>query len=138
MIKPDIGIITNIAESHIENFKNIKGIAKAKSEIINNIKINGTIILNHDDKFFNYLSKRAKLTNINIISFGMTKKANIHPIKIKKNGEITEIEIKVIDQIIKLKINNINIYNLFASLAVLKKLDLNIDNSSFFRIAWFP
>ena len=130
MIKPDIGIITNIAESHIENFKNIKGIAKAKSEIINNIKINGTIILNHDDKFFNYLSKRAKLKNINIISFGMTKKANIHPIKIKKNGEITEIEIKVIDQIIKLKINNINIYNLFASLAVLKKLDLNIDNSS--------
>ena len=38
MIKPNLAIITNIAEAHIENFKNIKGIAKAKSEIINNIR----------------------------------------------------------------------------------------------------
>ena len=38
IIKPNISYITNIAEAHIENFKNIKGIAKAKSEIINNIQ----------------------------------------------------------------------------------------------------
>ena len=38
LIKPEIGVITNIAEAHIENFKNIKGIAKAKGEILNNIK----------------------------------------------------------------------------------------------------
>ena len=38
LIKPDIGIITNIGEAHIENFKSINGIAKAKSEIIANIK----------------------------------------------------------------------------------------------------
>ena len=29
-----IGIITNIAEAHIENFKNLKGIAEAKGELI--------------------------------------------------------------------------------------------------------
>ena len=34
LIKPHIGIITNIGEAHLENFKNIKGIAKAKSVII--------------------------------------------------------------------------------------------------------
>ena len=38
IIKPEIGIITNIGEAHIENFKNLKGIAKAKGEIIDNIK----------------------------------------------------------------------------------------------------
>ena len=52
LIKPHIGIITNIGEAHLENFKNIFGIAKAKSEIIENIERNGTIILNRDDKFF--------------------------------------------------------------------------------------
>ena len=52
IIKPHLAIITNIAEAHIENFKNIKGIAHAKGEIINNIQNNGTIILNRDDKFF--------------------------------------------------------------------------------------
>ena len=58
LVKPYIGIITNIGEAHIENFKSQKGIADAKGEIINNIKKNGTIILNRDDKYFNYLEKK--------------------------------------------------------------------------------
>ena len=64
LIKPNIGIITNIGEAHLENFKNIKGIAKAKSEIIEHIQPKGTIILNRDDKFFNFLFKKAKRFNI--------------------------------------------------------------------------
>ena len=60
LIKPHIGVITNIGEAHIENFKNINGIAKAKSEIIENIKTGGTVILNRDDKFFTYLFKKAQ------------------------------------------------------------------------------
>ena len=39
IVKPDLAIITNIAEAHIENFKDISGIAKAKGEIIKNINI---------------------------------------------------------------------------------------------------
>ena len=57
IIKPDIAIITNIGEAHIENFKNLKGIADAKSEIIQNIKKSGTIILNRDDKFYHFHKK---------------------------------------------------------------------------------
>ena len=41
IIQPDVGIITNINFAHTKNFKNLKGIAEAKSEIINNIKKNG-------------------------------------------------------------------------------------------------
>ena len=129
MIKPDIGLITNIGEAHLENFKNIQEIAKAKSEIINNITKNGTIILNYDDKFFNFLNKKAKLKNIKVVTFGLTKKANIYPVKIKKYGEKTQITIKIIDDIIKLKIKNINIYNVLSSLAVLNELGLNLDKT---------
>ena len=32
IIKPNIGIITNISYAHIKNFKNLSGIAKAKSK----------------------------------------------------------------------------------------------------------
>ena len=60
-------MITNIGEAHLENFKNVKGIAKAKSEIIENIETGGTIILNRDDKFFNFLFKKAK--NLNLKNF---------------------------------------------------------------------
>ena len=48
-IMPDVGVITNISYAHIKNFQNLKGIANAKSEIINNIPQQGSIILNADD-----------------------------------------------------------------------------------------
>ena len=59
-ILPNIGVITNISYAHIKNFKNLNGIAHAKSEIINNIVENGTIILNADDQFFNFFKSKAK------------------------------------------------------------------------------
>ena len=68
LIRPHIGVITNIGEAHIENFKNIYGIAKAKSEIIQNIKHGGSIVLNRDDKFFNYLLKKARKYGLKILT----------------------------------------------------------------------
>ena len=70
LIKPQIGVITNIGEAHIENFKNLRGIANAKSEIIENIENGGTIILNRDDKFFKYLFRKSKRNNLKVITFG--------------------------------------------------------------------
>ena len=43
----------------MENFENQLGIAKAKSEIINNVK-KWNLILNRDDKYFNYFRKNKK------------------------------------------------------------------------------
>ena len=57
-IKPDVGLITNISYAHIKNFKNLKEIAEAKSELIENISPNGTMVLNKDDKFYNFFKKK--------------------------------------------------------------------------------
>jgi len=129
MIKPNLAIITNIAEAHIENFNNIKGIAKAKSEIIKNIQDGGTIILNRDDKFFNYFRNKAKSKNIKVVTFGKSKKSDVYLIKEKKIAKIRQIIVSVKDTILNLKIKNINIYNVLASLAVLKELDLNLEKT---------
>ena len=129
IIKPNLAIITNIAEAHIENFKNIKGIAKAKGEIINNIQKNGTIILNRDDKFFYYLNKKAKLKNIKVITFGRSKKSDVNLIKVKKHKGLKKIIIRIQDIILKLEIKNINVYNVLASLAVLKEFNLDFNKS---------
>ena len=103
LIKPDIGIITNLlGEAHIENFKNLKGIADAKGEIINNISKNGTIILNKDDKYFNHLKKEGKIKNLNIVSFGLNKKSEVFPINFtNKTNNLYRIRVK--DQILSLK-----------------------------------
>ena len=133
MVKPDIGVITNVAPAHIENFKNIKEIAKAKSEIINNIKKNGTLIINRDDSFFGYFNNIAKSRGIKTISFGYSSKSNIYPIYIKKIKNKRLIKIKIFNETLILKINDVNVLNILTSLAVLKNLglDLNTIRNSF-------
>ena len=126
LIKPHIGIITNIGEAHLENFKNIKGIARAKSEIIENVQNGGTIILNRDDKFFNYLFKKARSHNLSIITFGFNKKSDIQLIKISRRNNNLKIFVKIINQKVDFEIGELNLYNVLAALTVLKVLKINL------------
>ena len=75
IIKPDVGVITNISHAHIENFKNINQIALAKSEIIKNINDDGYLVLNKDDKFYNFHKKIALKRNLKILSFSLKNKS---------------------------------------------------------------
>ena len=95
ILKPDVGVITNISYAHAKNFKNIKNIALAKAEIIKNIKANGDLVLNADDKFYNLHKKIAKKNNINVHSFAIKNKhTSIKLNSIKKIGKKFEIGIK--------------------------------------------
>ena len=123
IVEPDVSVITNINYAHAKNFKNLKHIALAKSEIINNTKDNGFIILNADDNFFIFYKKIAAKRNLKILSFGIkSKKANVKLISIKKIGK----KFKAIIGINNLKIyflisNNFqnNILNILAALTVM-------------------
>ena len=127
MIRPHIGIITNIGEAHIENFENLKGIADAKGELINNISKNGTIILNRDDKFFNYLKRKAIIKNLKIISFGKDKKSDVCLYNLVKNKFGYKLIIKIKEKFLKFEVKNLNIYNVLSSITLLEVLNLNFD-----------
>ncbi len=127
LVKPDIAIITNIAEAHIENFSNIRGIAKAKGEIIRNVNKNGTLILNRDDKFFNYLRKKAKLKKLKIVSFGTAADSDIRLIKIENYNQIKKAIVQVRNKIFRIIVGNTNINNVLASLSVLYELNLDLN-----------
>lgn len=49
MVRPDIGVITNIGTAHLEFLGSRDGILKAKTEMLPFIKENGTAVLNGDD-----------------------------------------------------------------------------------------
>ena len=74
IIKPDVGVITNISYAHIKNFKNINQVALAKSEIIKNINKEGYLVLNKEDKFYNFHRKIGLKRNLKILSFSLKKK----------------------------------------------------------------
>ena len=130
LIRPHIAIITNIGEAHIENFKNLRGIAKAKGEIIENIEKNGTIILNRDDKYFRFLEKKAKFKNLKILSFGLNKKSDVYLTSVLKRKGHNFLNIKVKNSNVRLKTKNINIYNILASLTLIQELNLDLKKLS--------
>ena len=131
MVRPDIAIITNISEAHLKNFKSIKDIARAKAEIISNIPIHGNIILNKDDRFFNFLSDLAKKKRISITSFGSKKRADIFLVNIHKIKNTYRLKISVKNKIFFFTTKNITnnfISNILACVAVLSVLNLDLEN----------
>ena len=123
IIEPNVGVITNINYAHAKNFKNIKQIALAKSEIIKNIRPNGFIVLNADDSFFRLHKEIANKKKLKVISFGIkNQKANIKLINIKPIGKKFKISISLNNKNkLFLVSNNFqnNIYNTLSALAVI-------------------
>ena len=137
IIQPDISVITNIGYAHAKNFKNLKQIALAKSEIINNTKENGYIILNADDNFFTLHKKMAFKKNLKILSFGIkSKSSNVKLISIKKIGKKFKAIIEINNSKTYFLISNDfqnNILNILAALTVMSIfLDISKLNKNMF------
>jgi len=50
MVRPDVAIITNVGDAHVENLGGTRlGVLQAKSEIFDNLNPDGLVILNGDD-----------------------------------------------------------------------------------------
>ena len=71
--EPDFGYITNFGNAHLEGFKSLEGVIKAKSELYNYlINVNNVIFFNSENK------KQATLINgyENTFSFGYSSQSN--------------------------------------------------------------
>ena len=58
-------------------------------------------------------------------TFGKHKRSDIHLKKTIRKGNKSEVLIKINDQSLSLTVNDLNIYNVLSSIAVLKELGLN-------------
>ena len=123
LIRPDIGLITNISYAHIQNFKNLNQIAEAKGEIINNITPNGTMIINMDDKYYKYFLKKTIQNGLKSITFSTKKtKADVSFLSQKKykNNYLLKTRIKGITKTFKVSKELSNYKeNILASLSII-------------------
>jgi len=129
IVKPEIGVITNISGAHFKNFNTLKDIAKAKGEILNNIIENGTVILNKDDKFFDFFSNKAKKNKINVISFSSKKKADVFLSNINKINKCYRIKVIVKEKHFYFDLPHCAdnfISNVLACIAIINVLNLNL------------
>jgi UDP-N-acetylmuramoyl-tripeptide--D-alanyl-D-alanine ligase len=87
-IKPEIGIITDISESHMEFFKSLEGIAKEKSILVKNLPKNGLAILNTDNE---YVQKIRNQIKVRTLGFGFSEEADIRAEGVTYNCEAGKI-----------------------------------------------
>ena len=127
--RPDVAVITNIGESHMEFFKSREGILKEKTDIFNYMNSDGSIILNgDDDKLATILSARG----IKPLFYGFSKECTVSAENVLDNGlSGTEFDMVMRDGGGKMKIHVVlpvpglqNVYNALA--ATLVGLELNI------------
>lgn len=80
---PDICIITNIGVAHLEFFKTREGILQEKSQMIQDMKNGGTIILNGDDDL---LSKMGPVKGVKPVFFGISSSCEFYVSELKSAG----------------------------------------------------
>lgn len=77
LAQPDIGVITNITNTHTEFFKNSEGVFEEKRKLVDSLKNGDVAVLNYEN---HYLRKLAKELNCKVVFFGeksMNRASNI-------------------------------------------------------------
>ena len=121
-LKPNVGVITNIGNSHLENLKNINGVLKVKSELVLNIKTGGCLIVPSGNK--KHLKFwRSIREDIQIITFGLDCSADFYAEDIEHGLSKLQFIIRSDKYKIKEKVNSSlagehNVLNILASYAV--------------------
>lgn len=84
MVKPTLGIITNIGADHLEFFSDLEGSAQAKAELLDMMPPDGVVVLNADDAYFDYLAARARGC---VLAFGLSPRADVRATDIDNRGK---------------------------------------------------
>ncbi|QCS24561.1 UDP-N-acetylmuramoyl-tripeptide--D-alanyl-D-alanine ligase [Rickettsia parkeri] len=96
ILKPNIAMITNISEAHLEFFNSLEEIAEAKCEIFANFSKNDIAVINADTNCYNkILSILKNLSITDIHSFGRSAKTSAELILYENLGEQVYLKYKI-------------------------------------------
>src|SRR5205085_10721704 len=84
LAKPDAGVVTCVAAVHLEFFKSIAEIARAKFELIESLPAGGVAVLNADDE---YVSQFSRGFHGKVVTYGITRPADVRAEEIRQLGD---------------------------------------------------
>ena len=121
LIKPNVGIVTNMGDAHLSYLGNMLEIALQKSAVIKYLARDGTAILNKDDELS--LMFAQKISTKNVSRFGISQNADYFATEIKQLGP-NGTEFKLNNKYdVKVPIYSLgDIYNFLAAVAALVAL----------------
>jgi len=100
--QPEIGVVTNVAPVHLEFFKSIGEIARAKYELVESLPAGGIAVLNADDE---YVSQFGRDFHGKVVLYGLRTQADVRAENAKHQASLPLVGAH-------------NIYNALAAVAV--------------------
>lgn len=76
-ISPDVGIVTSIAEAHLNYMDSLENIARIKSDVFQRPVPGGTAVINLDTNHADLLVRRAENEGCRLVTYGETTAASI-------------------------------------------------------------
>jgi len=132
LVKPKYCILTAVGEQHLETFKSILNVQKAKFELINSLPKDGIAVLNADYEFIInkkvnscktiYYSTKTDTFDYNVCNVNYNKNGSLFSIH-EKNMNIGVFETKLL--------GDYNLSNILASVIVAKTLEVDLNNISY-------
>lgn len=118
IVRPQVGIITNIGISHIEKLGSRPNILKAKLELLEGLQPDGLLILNGDDIM---LSGVKNLLNVRTVSYGLAEGLDYQAYNVQSRGEKgTDFDVMVLgkEYTVHLPVPGVhNVHNALAAIA---------------------
>ncbi len=126
LIKPSIGIVTNIGDAHLNYLGSMMKVALERSGVVKYLARGGTAILNKDDELSSSLAD--SISTKNIIKFGLSESADYFAADIQQLGP-KGISLKINGQYpAVLPFYSIqDIYNFLAAVACARILDFSFE-----------
>lgn len=131
LVRPKIGVLTGIGIQHLERFKTIENIKKAKFEIILSLPPSGIAIVNNDDEVCKGLMNEVKIKKV---GYRMSLESGVR--SLKSEGIIMAEDVEMDVSGIKFRVGETmfqtgllgrhNVSNILAGIAVAKELGIEI------------
>lgn len=117
IVKPNIGIITNVGTAHILNLKTRENILRAKLEIANYMSERDTLLINGDNDMLQSIEQSQ--IKPKLITFGLGNKNSIYAKEYEFTADNTRVMAKILDEELEFDIPTIGEHNILNALSAL-------------------
>jgi len=126
LVRPDVGVYTNIGPVHIEFFGTVEKIAEAKRELLENLRPGGTVIVNNDNEHVVRISRDYKGPKK---TYGIEHEADYRATNVRERGLLgTSFTLKAEGSARELELGlpgRHNLENLMAAIATVRAIGIS-------------
>lgn len=123
---PRVGVITQIAETHLEFLGSIEGVREEKAVLLQHLNLLDHAVLNGDDPSTSYLKQK---TRAKVVTFSIQGKGDLNADEIRVEGGLTRFRVNGKYPFEIFLLGKFNVMNALAALAVGRILEVHFEEA---------